>query len=196
MRGAGGAHAPRLSPPGGSLRPEPGIESGRHQRKAVDFRPPRTSSSSRRCGGRVHSPEAVVRALCRLGWQGCARANDLTTSSRRRMRAAPSRSACGETPRLAAIPSHGSLNKACICPRAARPPLPPHRASAPRAARTSVLHLPPLHALHPRPLRHLRVFSHPTGHAQRLFGSKNEQDEEGAHSHPPEAQCCYNRTIA
>ena len=38
MRGAGGAHAPRLSPPGGSsLRPEPGIESGRHQREAVDL---------------------------------------------------------------------------------------------------------------------------------------------------------------
>ena len=159
LRGAGGAQAPRLSPPEGSLRPESGVESGRHQREAVEFRPPRTSSSSRSCGGRVYSAEAVVQALRRLGWQGCARANDLATSSRRRMRAAPSRlgcaetprlaaipsltlsrrrmpaapsrSGCAETPRLAAIPSHGSPNKACICPRAARPPLPPHCASAP-----------------------------------------------------------------
>ena len=89
LRGAGGAHAPLLSSPGGSFRPERGIESGGLQREAVDFRLPRTSSSSRRCGGRVHSPEAVMRAPHRLGWQGCTRANNFATSSRWRMRAAP-----------------------------------------------------------------------------------------------------------
>ena len=78
-----------IQSPRGSLRPEQGIESGRNQREAVDFRPPRTSSSSRRCRGRVHSPEAVVRALRWLGWQGCTRANNFATSSRWRMRAAP-----------------------------------------------------------------------------------------------------------
>jgi hypothetical protein len=75
------------------------------------------------------------------------------------MWAAPSRSGCAETPRFAAIPSQGSPNKACIYPRAARSPLPLHRASAPRAARALVLLLPPLHALHSRSLMHLRVFS-------------------------------------
>ena len=44
---------------------------------------------------------------------------------------------CAETLRLAGIPSHGSPNKACICPRAARPHIPPRCASPPNVGSPS-----------------------------------------------------------
>ena len=134
--------------------------------------------------GRVYSPEAVVRALRRLWWQGCTRA--ATTTSRpvdagfnfTLVMLRGNASSCRHSV------SHGWPNKARIRPRAARPCLPSRRASLPRV-------LPERRFRHfsrrfTRSIHALsgiyECFSHPSEHAQRLFGSKNEQDEENAHS--------------
>ncbi len=180
---------------GGSLRLEPGVESGRHRREAVDFLPPRFSSSSPCCGAAEFIPKAVMRVLCWLGWQA-ARA-PMTSRPRDCGGCGRHIHAQAAWEHLASPPSRLTARQAKHAIVRALPVFPSRRFRLPPCllperwfsiSRRFTRSIHALSGVYKCSLIQLFILND-------YLVQRTSTARKARISHPLEAQCCYNRTV-